>query len=111
MLFHKARPRARFASWSFLALLVLFAAISTQKLAVGLTGLGAVLIICSLLVEANKERIWTDYKKNYKYSKNDLFPKSWSEPKEAYYRLNVYVVWPIVFVLGLAAIYAAYLIA
>ncbi len=111
MLFFKARPRARFASWSFLALLVLFASISTQRLAVGLTGIGAVLIISSILVEANKERIWDDYKKQYKYSKNDLLPKSWSEPNQLYYRLNIYLVWPTVFLLGLAAIYAAYLIA
>jgi hypothetical protein len=110
MLFHRHSPKARFASWAFLCLLVLFAALTASTPAVGLAGTGAVLVLSSLLIEANKRLIWENYKKNYKKTKTAL-PVVWSKPNLLYYNLNVYVVWPLVFLLGLAAIYAAYLVA
>ena len=108
MLFQRHHPSARFASWSFICLLILFVAIWTQKPAVGLAGIGAVLVMGSMLVLANSRLIWEQYKKSYKKSKNSIAPESWSKPNSLYYRLNVYVVWPLVLVLGLVAIWAAY---
>jgi hypothetical protein len=111
ILYRKHHPQARFASWAFACLLVLFVAIATVKPSVGLAGLGSVLILSALLVEANKTQIWENYKKNYKYRKSDPLPESWTKPRTSMYFLNVYVVWPAVFVIGFVAIYAAYLIA
>lgn len=110
MLFRKANPPARFGGWAFIDLALLFLAISLVEPAVGLSGLGAVLILGSILVEANKERIWSQYKKNYKYRKSDALPKKWTQPNETVYKANVYVVWPTVFILGLVSIYAALIV-
>lgn len=110
MLFHRSTPRARFAGWAFVDLVVLFSAISLYRPAAGLSGLGAVLILGSVLVEANKDAIWQGYKKTYKKSK-DPWQELWNRPNELYNTLNVYLVWPLIFILGLASIYAAYTIA
>ncbi|TAK89561.1 hypothetical protein EPO04_00395 [Patescibacteria group bacterium] len=111
MLFiHRRTPKARFVSWAFFCLLILFLAIATQRPQVGLAGAGAILILLALTVEANKERIWKDYKKGYKYKKGSWLPKAWTEPTQTYYNLNVYVLWPAVFVVGFVAIATAYFI-
>lgn len=102
----KSRP-ARFATWAFADLLVLFSILSLYRPAVGLAGLGAVLILISILVEANRQQIWEGYKKAYKKSQNP-FTRTFHQPREVYNQLNIYLVWPVVFLLGLAAIYAAF---
>jgi hypothetical protein len=107
-LFHKKAPEARLAGWSFVALAVLFIVLSLSKPAVGLSGLGAIMILAAMLIEANKDRIWEDYVRHYKHRQSDSLPKEWSEPNRLYYQLNVYFAWPLVFVLGLFAIGAAY---
>jgi hypothetical protein len=108
MFFHRNQKRsAKFVQWAFLDLVVVFAAIGVYKPAVGLAGIGAVLILASLIVLANKNYIWEGYKKNYKKSSNALVERL-SRPTELARQLNVYVVWPLIFVLGLLAIYAAY---
>jgi thiosulfate reductase cytochrome b subunit len=103
MFFHQTHP-ARFAGWAFLALLVLFAGILNDKPAIGFTGIGSVLVLSSLLVLANRDRIWDVYKKTRHKS-------LWTKPSRLYYTLNVYVVWPIMLLLGLGAITAAYYLA
>lgn len=111
MLFiHRRTPKARFAAWAFFCLLILFLAIATQKPATGLAGAGAILILLALIVEANKERIWKDYKKGYKYKKGSWTPESWTKPTQTYYNLNVYFLWPLVFITGFVAIATAYFI-
>lgn len=110
MLFRKSVPKARFAGWAFVDLVALFAAISFVRPAVGLAGLGAVLVLAAILVEANKDMIWQGYKKHYKKSKDPL-RELLNRPNELYNALNVYLIWPLIFILGLASIYAAYLIA
>lgn len=109
MLFRKSTPKARFAGWAFVDLVILFAALSLVAPAAGLAGLGAVLILAALMVEANHDMIWQNYKKNHKKSKDPL-TEALNRPKEIYNTLNVYLVWPLVFLLGLMAVYSAYLI-
>jgi len=104
----KPKRPARFAVWAFVDLFALFAALSVYKPVVGITGLGAVLILASILIEANKEMIWEGYKQVYKKSSLE-WRNQLSEPKEIYYKLNVYVIWPMMFFLGLLAILAAFL--
>ena len=110
MLFHKAKPQTRVAGWAFVALLALFWVIAINKPVVGLSGMGAVLVLGSLTVEANKVAIWEQYKKGYKKKGTSDLYKIWHAPDPTYYYLNVYLVWPLMFILGLASIYAAYLI-
>lgn len=105
---HKHRkPQARLAGWAFVDSVLLFAAIAYFKPAVGLAGLGAVMILASVVVEANHYRIWEDYKKTYKKSK-DPVREFWAAPRQSYYRANIYFVWPLVFILGLVAVYTSY---
>lgn len=108
-LFHKHRE-TRYAGWSFVCVLALFLAISVTKPSVGLAGIGAVLVLGAIGVEANKLKIWEDYKANYKPSKSPL-RELWAAPNENYYKANIYFVWPLTFLLGLASIYLAYLLA
>lgn len=111
MLFHRNHSRpARFIQWSFLELIVLFVVIATNKPAVGLAGVGATLVIASLLVLSNKDYIWDNYKKHYKKPKNSPLLVSLTEPTKTALTLNVYFLWPAIFFLGLASVYAAYLI-
>lgn len=109
MLFRKSIPAARFAGWAFVDLIILFSAISLYRPAAGLAGLGAVLVLASILVEANREMIWQGYKKSYKKTKDPMH-EIWHKPREIYNQLNVYLVWPLFFLLGLVSIYAAYVI-
>lgn len=110
MLFHPKQERSvRFIQWVFLDLIVLFAAIATAKPAVGLAGIGTVLTISSLLVLANKKYIWDMYKKHYKKPKQ-RYMVALTEPTLAYRAINIYLLWPVTFLLGLGAIYAAYLV-
>lgn len=103
MLFHRS-PKPQFGE-SVLALLVVFFALMVQiRPIVGLTGLGTTLLVIAVLIELNRVRIWDDYKKAWKKRKG-LF---WHAPHKIYYNLNVYVVWPLVALLGLACLWAAY---
>jgi hypothetical protein len=107
MWWFKQKHPGRFAVWAFIDLFILFSVLAVYRPVVGITGLGAVLVLSSILVEANKELIWEQYKEAYKKA-----PKQWgglNEPKQIYYNLNVYVIWPVMFLLGLLAIAAAFL--
>ncbi len=111
MLLHRNMGRSvRFVQWAFLDLIVLFAAISTVKSAIGLAGIGTCLVLASLLVLANKQYIWDNYKKHYKKPKNSPLLTALTQPTATYLAINVYILWPATFLLGLFAIYAAYLI-
>jgi len=101
---HKRIPEAKSVSWAFVALLALFALLTIHKPAVGLSGLGTVLVLAALLVEANRDRIWESYRQDHHRDKGT------AKPNRLYYQLNVYVAWPLVLVVGLAAIWAAYAI-
>jgi hypothetical protein len=90
----------------FLALILIFTALTFSRPIVGLTGLGVVAIIMAFIIEFNRDRIWESYRKNFKKSKG--IRGWWSEPNKLYYNLNVYVLWPLVGALGVASLWAAY---
>ncbi len=109
-LFHRHKtPEPQFGQWLFLVLIFVFVIITQVKTVVGLAGLGATLVIGATLIELNATRIWETYRKSYKKSKGLKGP--WSEPKPLYYTLNVYVLWPVVGLLGVASLWAAYYLA
>lgn len=103
MLFHRHHPKAQSVEWAYVALLALFTCILFLRPAVGMAGIGGLFVIGSLQVLANKEVIWTNYKKNWKKSKNKTRDQL-TKPNEAIYHWNVRVLWPLVFFLGLGLI-------
>ena len=109
MLFRKSTPQAKFAGWAFVDLVIIFSVMSAYRPAAGLAGIGTVLILGSILVEANHEAVWEGYKRSYKKPKSKT-SDFWQKPTKLYYDLNVYVVWPIMFILGCLSVYAAYLV-
>ena len=104
---HKV-PQARFGSLMFLGLLIIFMWTGQTKPIYGLTGIGVTLIVTSILVEANRDRIWDMYKKAYKKQKG--FAGMMSKPNKIYYNLNVYFLWPIVFMIGVVSLFVAYML-
>ncbi len=96
----------KFAGWAFVDLFILFSALYYFKPAVGLAGLGSILILASMLVLANHKLIWHDYLATFRKTQSSLLNRL-QEPKPEYYRINIYIIWPAVMVLGFLAIYAA----
>ncbi len=90
----------------FLVLILIFTVLTFSRPVVGLTGLGVVAIIMAFIIEFNRDRIWESYRKNFKKEKG--IRGWWSEPNKLYYNLNVYVLWPLIGLLGVACLWAAY---
>jgi hypothetical protein len=103
----KKQQRPYFVQLVFLVLLLWFACMAKYKEAVGLAGIGAVLVLGASIVEANAKLIWDQYKASYKPTGVGWFD-ALNKPTQLYNLLNVWVVWPVVFVLGLWAIWVAY---
>ena len=62
-------------------------------------GLGVLLVLVAFLVEIERKTIWKNYLKNYHPHDSGLL-EFLLKPNVWVYRLNVYVVWPLVIVLG-----------
>lgn len=104
--FHRHKtPEARFAPGLFLALVLICVILTRYQPAAGFSGLGVTLIIAAVLVEVNAARIWANYRKIYK--KNKGIRGFWREPKQIYYDLNVWVLWPLVGLLGAACLWVS----
>lgn len=103
MIFHRHHPKARAAEWVYLVLLLLFTTILYVRPAVGIAGIGALFVLSSLQVLANKDYIWENYTKTYKKSRGKARAKL-LEPTPLAYRLNVLFLWPLILFTGLALI-------
>lgn len=68
---------------------------------VALTLTGTALVLVAMLVELEHRVIWKNYRRHYHPHKNK-FVDALLKPNKIVYALNVYVLWPLVFVLGLA---------
>ncbi|HEX3081883.1 MAG TPA: hypothetical protein VHQ86_01375 [Candidatus Saccharimonadia bacterium] len=101
-------PAPKFAPGLFLGLLAAFTLLGQDKPVVGLTGLGTTLIAGGVLVELNRQRIWEDYRKQYKKAKG--LSGLWSKPDPIYYTINVVFLWPLIVVLGIGCLWAAYVL-
>lgn len=108
LFFHTNKPR-QYGNWTFAILLSIFVVISFYKPAVGLAGSGALLILGAIIVEMYSKSIWADYKSSYRPSKDKL-RQFWSEPKEIYYKANIYFVWPVVLLFGIMSVAIAYVL-
>jgi len=74
----------------------------------GLVGIGTVLIVASVIVELNRQRIWDQYNKTYK--KQAGVVGLWTKPNHVYYTINVAFLWPFILFLGICSLYAAYIL-
>ena len=106
---HHRKAKPRYAEGLFLGLLLMFALLTQIKPAFGLVGLGTLAILAAGVVELNSQRIWDEYRKGYK--KQRRFTGFWHEPKDIYFKLNVYVLWPLVALLGALCLWAGYRLA
>lgn len=104
---HKT-PAPKFAPGLFLGLIVVFAFLGQIKPLFGLVGLGTTLLVAGVLVELNRQRIWDDYRKNYKKNKRNA--STWTQPNQVYYTINVAFLWPFIIFLGVVCLWAAYVL-
>lgn len=65
-----------------------------------ITLIGAALVLIALLVELEHRIIWKNYRRHYHLHKNKFIDEL-LKPNKLIYALNIYVLWPMVFVLGL----------
>jgi hypothetical protein len=98
----------RAISWWFAAALAVGLLETQIHLSLGLYIVGILLVAAALLVEARSKSIWDDYRRRYRYRKGSRFPEFWTQPRRIYYLLNVWVVWPLVALTGIAAIVAGW---
>jgi len=104
---HKT-PQPRFAPGLFLFLLALFLLLGDKRPVIGRVGIGTTAIVMAVLVELNRVRIWETYRKAYRKQKG--MRGLWTEPADIYYTINVIILWPLILVLGVLCLYAAYII-
>ena len=104
---HKT-PQPRFVPALFLSLLIIFTVVGFARPIRSLVGLGTTLILASALVLANRRAIWDNYRKAYRRRAGLL--SMMSAPAHIYYTINVRLLWPLIFVLGVACLWAAWLL-
>lgn len=73
-------------------------------LAFALITAGSLLIGLSLYVELHHRLIWEHYKAEYERSRNPVMDKL-REPNEFTYKANIYVLWPLVMIVGASAVF------
>ena len=68
-----------------------------------MTMLGTAFVMVALFVEIEHQVIWKRYRRHYHPHKNPTIDKL-LRPNKVVYALNVYVLWPLVLVMGLVII-------
>jgi hypothetical protein len=104
---HKT-PQPQFAPGAFLGLIALFVVMGVAKPLIALVGLGTTAVIAAVLVEVNRVRIWETYRKSYRKQKG--LKGVFTQPSQTYYMINVVVLWPVILLLGVMCLYAAYIL-
>jgi hypothetical protein len=104
---HK-NPQPRFAPGLFLLLLAVFILLGQSKPLLALVGIGTTTVITGILVELNRERIWSNYTKSYRKMKG--LKGLWTKPDRVYYNINVWFLWPFVVLLGVLCLWSAYVL-
>lgn len=99
-------PQPRLGGWAFALLVAVFALLVPYRLVIGLSGLGVLSILIAVLVELNAPRVWAESLKWQKKSRKRL--PWYHRPTTFYYNLNTYVLWPVVFILGVTLLVMAY---
>lgn len=103
---HKSKTlKPQFAAWLYILLIFAFAIVIQYQVIVGLTGLGVTLLIAGVLLELNSPNVWAESLQWRKKNKN----RAWyTRPNEFLYQVHIWLLWPLVILLGIAALVAAY---
>jgi uncharacterized membrane protein len=95
----------QYTIWFLMLMLLLFASLVNAAPEVSLAGLGATLIIMSVLIELNSAKIWSERLKSVKKLKK---MSALQRPKKIYYNINVYILWPFIIFMGGLSVWSAY---
>ena len=99
----------RSGPWSQIIVLLLYVAavvLLKFQLRLGLAAIGALSIIVAFWVEMKSPLVWKNYQRRFQPGKSKI-ANTLNEPREIYHLINVYLLWPGVFILGCLAIYTA----
>ena len=77
------------------------------QIRLGLAGIGALSVVTAVVVERRSGQIWKSYRRNYQPGKSKLMNRL-NQPRPLYHVINIYVLWPAVFILGSVALYYAW---
>ncbi len=103
---HKSKTlKPQFAPWLYVALILIFATVAQSQVIVGLTGLGVTLLIAGVILELNSPKVWADSVQWRKKTKNIAW---YTRPNELLYQIHIWILWPTVILLGIAALVSAY---
>ena len=107
---HKTvKPKPRLGAVLYALLLVVFAILTFYLPIVGLLGMGSLLLLAGIIVEMNADRIWQESAKWQKKNRKSI--PWWNRPTPFFYALNVYVLWPIIILMGITDFVLAYKLA
>jgi len=77
-----------------------------QGQVIGIVGLGTLLIVLSLWSVFRSKKIWKDYRAKYRVRKK-AEKSIWTEPRELYFYLHLFLVVPLMLGTGLVLLWLA----
>ena len=99
-------PKPRYGGFMYGLLVGAFAVLSLYYPIIGLIGVGALLLMAGIFVEMNADRVWKESLKWQKKNRKQV--AWWNRPTPFFYALNIYVLWPLIILLGIFCLTAAY---
>jgi ABC-type antimicrobial peptide transport system permease subunit len=104
-----ATPKVRYGSLLYASLVAIFAIVAFYYPVVGLTGVGSLLFFAGVFVEMNADSVWRESQKWHK--KNRKHVPWWNRPTAFFYTTNVYILWPLIILMGIVCLVVAYYLA
>lgn len=106
-LHHKTtKPKLRWSAVLYAVLVVVFSLLTFYIPILGLVGTGSLLVLAGIIVEMNADRVWQESTKWHKKNRKNV--PWWNRPTPFFYALNVYVLWPLIILMGITDFVLAY---
>jgi ABC-type antimicrobial peptide transport system permease subunit len=99
-------PKPRYGGFLYGLLILAFAVITLYAPVVGLIGVGSLLLLAGIFVEVNADRVWQESMKWQKKNRKNV--PWWNRPTPFFYAVNIYVLWPLIILMGIFALVLAY---